>query len=457
VTNKPDGLAERSEVDATFRKVAWRIVPILMLAYVLAFIDRGNVGFAKLQFMGDLHFSEATFGLGGGLFYLGYSVFEIPSNLWLARIGARTTLLRIMVCWGLCSAALAFMTAPSHYYILRFLLGAAEAGLFPGVLFYLTTWIPPSRRGQFTALFMSAIAISGVVSGPLSGAILGATDGLLGLKGWQWLFLIEGLPSALTGVLAYRVLADSPEKAKWLSPRQLEIITAELRSEANNGRGQRPHNFGAALRDRRLYALAGMSIGLIAGGAGIPLWLPTILRGSGIRDSLTIGLLSAIPYIVAMVVQQLVARSSDRSRERRWHAAVPTLICALGWILLPQVTSHSWLAIALLTVMTSGYLGATGPFWTMPSLYLSGRAAAGGIALITTCGGMGAFFAPTIVGWMATVTGSLTYGLYSYGGLMALGAVIMLAGTSPIGPSAAAASTSREHEPRLAVPQPADP
>ncbi|QOZ48710.1 MFS transporter [Bradyrhizobium sp. CCBAU 53340] len=424
-----------------------------MLAYVLAFIDRGNAGFAKLQFMGDLHFNEATFGLGGGLFYLGYSVFEIPSNLWLARIGARSTLLRIMVCWGLCSAALAFMTAPSHYYILRFMLGAAEAGLFPGVLFYLTTWIPPSRRSQFTALFMSAIAISGMVSGPLSGAILSATDGLLGLKGWQWLFLIEGLPSALTGIAIYFVLADSPQTAKWLSAREVEIITAELQSEANAGQLLRQHSFAGALRDRRLYILAGMSVGLIAGGAGIPLWLPTILRGAGLHDPLSIGLFSAIPYIVAVVVQQLIARSSDRTRERRWHAAVPALLCALGWALLPQAMSHPWMAIGLLTVMTSGYLGATGPFWTMPSLYLSGTAAAGGIALITTCGGIGAFFAPTLVGWMTTTTGSLTYGLYSYGAMMALAAMVMLLGTSPVKPAIAAEPAS---ELRLAVKHHAD-
>lgn len=455
MTDRAIDMPGRQEVDATFRKVAWRLVPILMLAYVLAFIDRGNVGFAKLQFMGDLHFSEATYGLGGGLFYLGYSVFEVPSNLWLARIGARTTLLRIMVCWGLCSAALAFMTAPSHYYILRFMLGAAEAGLFPGVLFYLTTWIPPSRRSQFTALFMSAIAISGIVSGPLSGAILGATDGLLGLRGWQWLFLIEGLPSALTGIVIYFVLADSPQTAKWLSAREVEIITAELQSETNAGRHQRHHNFGAALRDRRLYILCGMSVGLIAGGAGIPLWLPTILRGTGIHDPLALGLFSAIPYIVAVFAQQLIARSSDRLGERRWHAAVPTLLCAIGWLLLPQAMGHPWMAISLLTVMTVGYLGATGPFWTMPSLYLSGSAAAGGIAMITTCGGIGAFFAPTLVGWMTTVTGSLTYGLYAYGAMMAFGAVVMLVGTNSTG-SVTAAAQVHEGDLRLGEKQRVD-
>ena len=422
----------QDETNATFRKVMWRIIPVLMISYILAFVDRGNVGFAKLQFMSDLHFSEAVFGLGGGLFYLGYSVLEIPSNLWLARVGARLTLLRIMVLWGICSAALAFMTQPSHYYILRSLLGAAEAGFFPGVLFYITTWVPASRRGQFTAVFMSAIAVSGIVSGPLSGSILHAGDGLLGLRGWQWLFIAEGVPAAIMGVVVYVLLADRPESATWLSPRQVAIITTELRAEEDSKRGHSHGNFLAALSDRRLYVLVGMSIGLIAGGAGIPLWLPTIIRNVGVKDSFTIGLLAAIPYIVAMVVQQIVARHSDRTQERRWHAAIPTFACALGWVLLAQVTDSPWIAIVLLTVMTAGYLGATGPYWTIPAMYLSGPAAAGGIALITTCGGIGAFFAPTIVGWLTTQTGSLAYGLYFYGAIMALGAILMLAGTSPV-------------------------
>lgn len=421
----------RGEIDATFRKVMWRIIPILVISYVLAFIDRGNVGFAKLQFMGDLRFSEAVFGLGGGLFYLGYSVFEIPSNLWLARVGARLTLLRIMVLWGLCSAALAFMTQPSHYYVLRFLLGAAEAGFFPGVLFYITTWVPASRRGQFTAFFMSAIALSGIVSGPLSGMILHMTDGLLGLRGWQWLFVAEGLPAAIMGVVAYFTLPDRPESATWLSSRQLEIITAELQAEQSSKAGKSHGDFLAALRDRRLYVLVGMSIGLIAGGAGIPLWLPTILRNVGVKDASTIGLLAAIPYLVAMVVQQIVARHSDKTQERRWHAAIPTFACALGWMLLAQVTDSPVVAVVLLTVMTAGYLGATGPYWTIPAMYLSGPAAAGGIALITTCGGIGAFFAPTFVGWLTSQTGSLAYGLYFYGAVMALGAVLLLVGTRP--------------------------
>jgi MFS family permease len=411
--------------------VAWRIIPLLVFCYILAFIDRANVGFAKLQFAQDLHFSEAVYGLGGGLFYLGYSLFEVPSNLLLAKVGVRITLLRIMVLWSLCSAALAFMTAPTHYYILRATLGAAEAGFFPGILFYLTTWIPTSRRGRFTAFFMSSIAISGLVGGPISGFILHALDGVWGLKGWQWMFLAEGLPSAVMGVVAYFVLSDSPERASWLTEPQRAIIVGELHAESQAKQGQSHSAFGAALRDMRFYVLVGMSIGLIAGIAGIFLWLPTIIRQSGVTNLTYVGLISAVPFAVGIAAQQLIARHSDRVQERRWHAGTPTLVAALGWVLLPEFQHDPWIALLLMTCVTAGCLGATGPFWTMPALYLSGAAAAGGIALITTVGGIGAFFSPAIVGWVTTLTGSLDFGFYYYAIIMAGGAVLMLVGTRP--------------------------
>lgn len=427
----PSELASPAEIDATFRRVFWRIIPLLIICYILAFVDRANVGFAKLQFMGDLHFSEAVFGFGGGLFYLGYSLFEVPSNLVLARVGARLTLLRIMILWGACSAALAFMTDPLHYYSLRFLLGAAEAGFFPGVLFYLTTWIPVSRRARFTAMFMAAIGISGIIGGPISGAVMHGFEGALGLRGWQWMFLLEGLPACLMGLVAYGVLADSPAGAKWLSSRQREVIQAELAAEANDQQVQRHHSFGAALADPRFYVLVGMSAGMIAGGAGIFLWLPTMIKQSGITNVSHIGWLSSLPFIVAIIAQQIWARHSDKAGERRWHAALPAFLAGLGWLLVPSVQSSVVLSMLVLTLMATGYLCAMGPFWTMPALYLSGSAAAGGIALITTAGSLAAFFAPSMVGWLATNTGSLAYGQYFYGLLMMGGALILLAGTPP--------------------------
>ena len=418
-----------SEVDLLFKKVFWRTIPLLIICYIIAFVDRGNVGFAKLQFMGDLKFDEAVFGLGGGLFYLGYSVFEIPSNLLLAKVGARVTLLRIMVFWGACSAALALMSSPTEYYVLRFFLGAAEAGFFPGVLFFLTTWVPPSRRARFTAMFMSAIGISGLISGPISGAIMQGLEGAAGLRGWQWMFIAEGLPACIMGVVAYFALADRPATAKWLSPRERDTVESELLAEASASDVRRHASFLGALTDLRVYSLVAMSIGMIAGGAGISLWMPTIVKQSGVTNVWYIGLLSAIPWAIAIAAQQIWARHSDRKAERRWHAAIPAFLAGIGWMLVPSVQWSVPLSMVVLTIMASGYLCATGPFWTMPARYLTGAAAAGGIALITTAGSLAAFFAPTIVGWVASTSGSYAFGQYFYGVCMSGGAFILLLGT----------------------------
>ncbi len=415
--------------DATYRKVALRIIPLLIICYVVAFVDRANIGFAKLQFNADLGFSEAIYGLGGGLFYLGYSLFEVPSNLMLARIGARKTLLRIMVLWSIAATLLAFITQPVHFYALRFLLGAAEAGFFPGVLFYLTVWISASRRARFTMLFMSAIVLSGIIGGPVSGLIMEHLNGFGGFKGWQWLFLIEGAPAAALGVFAYYYLDNSPAEARWLSADEKAFILSELRNEEQTKLGKSHSLFLEALKDIRFYALTGMSVALIAGIGGLFLWMPTIIRQMGYTNVWHIGLISCVPFSVALLSQFLVARHSDRTQERRWHAGGSALLGSVGWLLLPALGGNPWVALPLLTVTAVGTFGATAPFWTMPSLYLSGTAAAGGIALITTVGGIGAFFSPTIVGFITSETGSLAFGQYYYGVLMVLGATLLLLGT----------------------------
>jgi MFS family permease len=417
------------ETDALYRRVGWRLIPLLMIGYISAYIDRSNIGFAKLQFLADLKLTETMYGVGAGLFYLGYCLFEVPSNLMLAKIGARRTFLRIMVLWSLCSAAMAFISTAPHFYVLRFLLGAAEAGFFPGVLFFLSQWAPASRRARFTALFMSAMALSGIIGGPLAGAIMHGMDGVAGLKGWQWLFITEGLPGCFLGVLSYWLLADAPSSAKWLTSRDKQLIEQDLASENSSRSGPRHHDLISALKDRRLYVLAMMSIALISGIGGISLWLPTIVRNSGITNILNIGLLSALPYIVAVIVQQWVARRSDRLQERRWHAAIPAGVAALGWLLLPLVQDQTWLALTMLTLMAAGSFGATGPFWSLPASYLSGTAAAGGIAIVTTFGGVSGFVSPIIVGWAATATGSLASGQIYYGMLMLLGAAVLIYGT----------------------------
>jgi MFS family permease len=416
--------------EKVYRKVAFRLIPILILCYIFAFLDRANIGFAKLQFDDDLGFDEAIYGLGGGLFYLGYSLFEVPSNLMLARIGARKTLLRIMLLWSLAASALAFISQPAHFYILRFLLGAAEAGFFPGVLFYLTIWIPPARRARFTMLFMSAIVVSGLIGSPVSGFIMQYLNGWAGLKGWQWLFLLEGMPAGFLGLLAYVYLDDNPASAKWLSDGEKTLILADLRREEVQKQGRSHSSFWAAMRDVRFYALTGMSVALIAGIGALFLWMPTIIRQMGVTDVWHIGLISVIPFFAALVAQFLVARHSDRRQERRWHAALPALVAAAGWLLLPMASGNPVLALVLLTVTAMGTFGATAPFWSMPALFLSGTAAAGGIAVITTVGGLGAFFSPTIVGYVTARTGTLAFAQYYYGILMLAGALVLLLGTA---------------------------
>lgn len=414
-----------------YKKVLWRLMPLLILCYVSAFLNRQNVGFAKLQFMHDLKFTEAIYGVGGGIFYLGYVLFEIPSNLYLAKNGARKTLLRIMVLWGLCSAAMAFMRGPREYYILRCLLGAAEAGLFPGVLLYLTYWVPAARRAFFTALFMFSIGVSGIIGGPLSGGIMRWLQGVLGFQGWQWLFLIDGLPSCILGVVAYFYLSNNPGEANWLSNSEKAAISHDLEKDRQAKASKSHRSFGPALRDPKFYLLVMMAYALLVGAGGIFLWMPTIVRNSGVKSLWDIGLLSAIPFFIGTIFQILVARHSDKTLERRWHAIVPALLAAFGWAMLPFVSKNPTLSLVMLTVVTIGTLSAMGPFWTMPSAMLSGSAAAAGIALITTVGGFGGFISPILVGWLATKMGTLSAGLYYFAGLMLLGAIAIFVAGAP--------------------------
>jgi MFS family permease len=412
----------RSSHDAVYHKIMWRLIPFLIVCYVVAFLNRQNVGFAKLEFMRDLGFNETMYGIGAGVFYLGYILCEIPSNLLMARSGVRKTLLRIMVLWGLCAAAMAFMTKPSEFYILRGLLGAAEAGLFPGVLLYLTYWVPAARRAYFTALFMFSIGVTGVIGGPLSGAVMHWFAGAGGLKGWQWLFLVDGLPSCVLGIAAYFVLSDDPTHADWLGPEERTIVLSDLENDRMSVTHKSHRALSAALGDYKFYLLMIMGSALLISAGGVFLWLPTIMRNAGVHGIGTIGLLSAVPFIVGTTVQIAVARHSDRKFERRWHTVIPALVAAAGWATLPVVKQDLALAIAMLTLATTGTLAAMGPFWTMPSALLADSAGPSGIALITTAAGFGSFLSPILVGWTASRTGSLTIGLYYFAATMFLGA-----------------------------------
>lgn len=424
-------VADQAEIDATHRKIARRIIPVLVLGYIAAYLDRSNIGFARVQMLGDLGFSELVYGLGAGLFYVGYSAFEVPSNLLLKKIGARLTFARIMIMWGLISAGFAFVTTAMQFSVMRFLLGCAEAGFFPGVLLYITFWVPAKRRARFTAMFMSALVLSGLIGGPISGAIMAGMEGVAGLRGWQWLFLVEATPSIILGVTVLVWLTDTPDQAKWLTDREKAIVRADLDKDAAavQEKTRVSHTLGEAFRDYRIYVLATMAIALVSGIGGLGFWLPTILHQAGVEDLVTLGILAGIPYLVALGVQQWVAHHSDRTGERRWHVAICAFVCAMAWFLLPSFASQPWVSVFLLAIACSGAFGATGPFWTMPSGFLSGSAAAGGIALVSAMGSIFAFLSPTFVGWVTDVTGTLAAGQYYYGTLFLIAALVLPWGT----------------------------
>jgi MFS family permease len=429
VNNLSAGLS--AESDGTYRKVALHLVPILILCYFSAYIDRSNIGIAKLQFTADLHFDETTYGLAGGFFYLGYSLFEVPSALMLRRVGARRTFFRILLLWSLFSAALAWIRTPAEFYALRFLIGVAEAGFFPGVLYYLSHWVPVARRAQFTAWFLSSITLTGIIGGPLAGFLLRNLSGTLNLRGWQWLFIVEGVPGVLLAVLLMRHLCDSPVSAEWLSDSQKALIKRDLAEDLRKAAvktAEREITLSGALRDRRFYALAVMSSAVIAGAAGIALWMPTVLRNAGFASAATVAVLTAIPYAAALLAQQWVAHRSDRRQERRWHAALSGLVAAAGWAGTLCATGPVFTLI-FLSIATAGTFAATGPFWSLPPAYLSGRGAAVGIAMITTFGGLASFLSPVIVGSAARHWHSGLIAPAYYSLLLGSGSVVLLWGT----------------------------
>jgi sugar phosphate permease len=411
---------------ATYRRVRMRLLPFLFVSYLVAFLDRNNIGFAKLEFTRDLGMTEAAYGLAAGIFYIGYILFEIPSNLMLSRIGARRTLTRIMLLWGAAAAGTAFVTSPAQLYVMRFLLGAAEAGFFPGVLLYLTYWTPSTQRARFTSLFMTAIPLSGAIGSPISGWIMQNFASTEPLRAWQWLLLIEGLPACALGIVAYLYLTDSPAEATWLSAGDRATIAADLEHERASKATTSHHSLSAALGDGRFHLLALMAFALFSASTGFFFWLPTILRDLGVGNVLSIGLLSGGLFVVAAISQVLNGRHSDRVLERRWHTAVPALVGAVGWILLALGPRNPTFVIAMLALAAAGSFGAMPTFWTMPAAYLTGSAAAGGIAVISTLGAIGGFVSPTVIGWIVSRTGTIALGQAYLSVLLASSALVTL-------------------------------
>ncbi|HKU24115.1 MAG TPA: MFS transporter [Candidatus Sulfotelmatobacter sp.] len=413
-----------SEARHAYKKVTWRLIPFLFICYVFAYLDRVNIGFAALQMKQDLHFSDATYGLGAGIFFIGYFLFEVPSNLLLQKIGARKTLTRIMVLWGLVSASFAFVQTPIQFYIARFLLGVFEAGFFPGIVLYLTYWYPPAMRGRAIGLFMTAIAVAGIIGGPLSGWILTYMGGANGWAGWQWMFVVEAIPSVILGLLVMTALVDSPKDACWLSMREKELLIHNI--EASSEVAQREHSFGKILRDHKVYILGLAYFSIAIGFYAISFWLPTIIRGFGVSSPLEIGILSALPSTAGAVAMVAIARHSDRTAERRWHTALCMIIGGAALTAATMLSGNLALALCTLSIATASLLAAMPVFWTIPTSYLSGSAAAGGIALINSIGLVGGFVSPSVVGWLKTTMGSLDYGLYFAGGVLTVGAILLL-------------------------------
>ncbi|MET0980574.1 MAG: MFS transporter [Telluria sp.] len=420
--------AGRDEQAQVYRRVSLRLIPFLFICYVAAYLDRINIGFAQLQMKADLGFSDAVYGLGAGIFFFGYALFEVPSNLLLERIGARKTLLRIMVLWGLTSAGMMFVTTPTQLYVARFLLGLFEAGFFPGIILYFTYWYPSGMRAKIIALFMSGMAVAGIIGGPLSGWIMNDMAGINGWAGWQWMFLIEGLPAVALGVMAWFLLEDRPGQAKWLSQREKDIIERTLQQDQRDLGPAHHGSLVGAMRDPKIYILAFAYFTFIAGTYVITFWLPTIVKSFGVSDPLRIGMLTAIPYIIGAIGMVVLSKHSDRTRERRWHAAGAAFLGGAGLVAATFLSDNLALALVALSFATIGILATMPLFWAMPTAYLSGPAAAGGIALINSLGLIGGFVSPFVIGWFKTATGRVDYGLYFVTALMVLGAIVLLIG-----------------------------
>lgn len=406
----------------TYAKVARRLIPFLMLCYLGAYLDRVNVGFAKLQMLNDLHFSETIYGIGAGIFFLGYFLFEVPSNIILHKVGARNWLARIMLTWAAISASFLFVKTPTTFYVLRFLLGVAEAGFAPGVILYLTYWFPAARRAKALSMFFMAIPMAGILGGPLSGWILHAFHGAQGLAGWKWLFILEALPSLFLGVAIFRYLDNGVASAKWLSNDEKALLKRNV--ESDRTAATEHVSIRAFVRDRRLWLMAGIYFCVVLGQYGLTFWLPTIIRRTGVADPLWVGVLTAIPYICAIVALPLLGSSADRRRERRFHLAIPMLVSAAAFATLPMLGAVGT-SILCVSVAAAGILASSSLFWALPTAVLSGMSAAAGIAAVNCFANLAGFFSPAIVGWLNDFTGKATAGLIFISTAIALGAVLV--------------------------------
>jgi len=424
------------------RKVRTRLIPFLGLLYFAAFLDRVNVGFAAGQMQRDLGFSSYVYGLGAGIFFIGYCLFEVPSNLILHKVGARRWIGRIMITWAVVAGAMAFTASATQFYVLRFLLGVAEAGLFPGVIYYLIHWVPAAERARVVGLFMTAIPISTAVAGPLSSTLL-LLDGTRGLSGWQWLFLLETIPSLILGCVALGYLVDTPDRARWLTPEERESLARKLHTERSHRHANNDTTVWRALCNRRILALSLCYFGVEFALYGVILWIPQIFSSTGVSAA-RVGYVVSVPYAIAAFGMVWWCRRSDRMQERVWHLAGASVAGFLGLVSSAYLQDYPLLSMVSVTVGATGTLAVLPIFWTLPAAMLDGAAAAGAIALINALGNVGGFAGPFAVGWIKQATGSFTWGLVA----VAAGVLLTGIGVLLLGPGPSVLHTRTQHHPR---------
>jgi MFS family permease len=407
---------------ATIRTVTLRLMPLLGLMYLVAYIDRQNISYAKLQMVGDLGLSESVYGLGASLFFLGYFLFEVPSNVILERVGARRWFARIMLTWGLITILLGFTRNTTMFYALRFILGVAEAGFFPGVLFALTLWFPQSHRARMIGWFMIASALANAVGAAIGGALLDL-DGTLGLKGWQWVFVATGIPALALAVIVLRILPDGPDQAPWLKPEGRDWLSRTLAAERESGGKVEHGNPFAALLDRRVWMLASVYIAFPLAAYGLSYWLPTVVRSFAVSNTLN-GFINIIPWLITALALWWVPRRAARTGDQVWHVVVPGLVAALA-LVLSVVVPGSVLKFACLCVAAAGVFSAQPVFWSLPATFLKGASAAAGIAAINSVGNLGGFIAQNAVPFIRDQTGSNLAPMYFLAACLGLGASLM--------------------------------
>lgn len=408
--------------DALYTKVTRRIVSFLFVCFIFAFLDRINVGFAKLGMQTDLGFSDAVFGLGAGIFFLTYFLLEVPSNLLLERVGARRWIARIMVTWGLLSICTLFVQTPTQFYVVRLLLGAAEAGFFPGVMLYLTQWYPAARRSRVITLFMAAIPVSCILGSPLSGWIMKAFANQGDLAAWQWLYLIEGVPAVILGLLTLRLLPDSIKQTKWLSVDEQQLLEQRIAEDVKHTRAHRVRD---VFRSPLVWLLAFINFAFLA-GITLAFWMPSMLRTAGVTSTVDIGLMVAVPYVLAIIGMLVLGRTSDAFVERRWHCAVPAFIGALSVAVMPFALQNPTLLLIASVGAIGGNVIANALYWNLPTAVMSGVAATVGLAFVNAFGQLAGFSGPSLFGWLSSTTGSVSLGLGLLAACLTLGGVAVL-------------------------------